>query len=28
VDRGAAYWPISQQALSNNKALTQNSFWK
>ena len=28
VDRGAALWPLSQEALSNNGALVQNSFWK
>lgn len=28
VDRGVAFWPLSQEALSNNKSLTQNSFWK
>lgn len=28
VDNGAAYWPLSQSALSNNKSLVQNSFWK
>jgi hypothetical protein len=28
VNNGAAYWPISQSALSNNKSLVQNSFWK
>jgi tetratricopeptide (TPR) repeat protein len=28
VDKGAAYWPISQDALSNNPSLVQNSFWK
>ncbi|MFY0254529.1 RagB/SusD family nutrient uptake outer membrane protein [Chitinophaga sp. 30R24] len=28
VEKGAAYWPLSQEALSNNPSLTQNSFWK
>jgi hypothetical protein len=28
VNKGAALWPISQNALNNNKALVQNSFWK
>lgn len=28
VDRGAALWPLSQEALANNGALVQNSFWK
>ncbi|NSL87885.1 RagB/SusD family nutrient uptake outer membrane protein [Chitinophaga sp. Mgbs1] len=28
VARGAALWPISQQALINNKSLVQNNFWK
>ncbi|CAL1519708.1 RagB/SusD family nutrient uptake outer membrane protein [Chitinophaga sp. MM2321] len=28
VSNGAAYWPLSQAALSNNKSLVQNSFWK
>lgn len=28
VDKGAAFWPISQEALSNNPSLTQNNFWK
>ncbi|MBO9732173.1 MAG: RagB/SusD family nutrient uptake outer membrane protein [Chitinophaga sp.] len=28
VEKGAAFWPLSQEALSNNPALTQNNFWK
>ena len=28
VNNGAAYWPVSKQALSTNSALVQNNFWK
>lgn len=28
VDNGAAYWPISKAALSENSDLIQNSYWK
>lgn len=28
VDNGAAYWPLSKNALSANSALAQNNFWK
>lgn len=28
VANGAAWWPLSKDALSQNKALTQNSFWQ
>lgn len=28
VNAGAAYWPLSQDALANNPALIQNSYWK
>lgn len=28
VDKGVALWPISQDALSNNSNLVQNTFWK
>jgi starch-binding outer membrane protein, SusD/RagB family len=28
VAAGAAYWPISQEALSNNSALVQNNYWR
>ncbi|HVI48123.1 MAG TPA: RagB/SusD family nutrient uptake outer membrane protein [Chitinophaga sp.] len=28
VSNGAVYWPLSQEALSNNPALVQNNFWK
>lgn len=28
IDKGGIYWPISNEVLSKNSALTQNAYWK